>query len=85
MRGAVRGQRLQLDARSRHDTAERLTQVMTPTYLCAGRYDGIAPPENQKAILSAIPNATLEFFEGGHLFLIQDRSAFGKIADFLRD
>jgi 3-oxoadipate enol-lactonase len=83
--GAVHGQRLQLDARSRHDAAERLTQVMTPTYLCAGRYDGIAPPENQQAILSAMPNATLEFFEGGHLFLIQDRSAFGKIADFLRD
>lgn len=31
----------------------------------------------------ALPNARLEFFDGGHLFLIQDRSAFGKIVDFL--
>jgi len=80
----ARGQRLQLEARSHHDTVARLGNVETPTYLCAGRYDAIAPPENQHALLAALPNATLDFFEGGHLFLIQDRTAFGRIAEFLR-
>lgn len=80
----ARGQRLQLEARTHHDTVARLGSVETPTYLCAGRYDGIAPPENQRALLAALPNATLDFFDGGHLFLIQDRKAFGKIAGFLR-
>ena len=54
-----------------------------PVYICAGRYDGIAPPDNQHALQKAIPAARLEFFDGGHMFLIQDRSAFGKIVDFL--
>ena len=30
-----------------------------------------------------IPNAKLELFDGGHLFLMQDRSALPKIAEFL--
>jgi len=80
---AVRGQHLQLEARSHHDTFERLGNVSQPVYLCAGKHDGIAPPENQHAMAEALPNARLEFFDGGHLFLIQDRSAFKKIADFL--
>jgi 3-oxoadipate enol-lactonase len=78
------GQRRQLEARSHHDTTSHLADITVPTYLCAGRYDGIAPPENQRALLAALPNATLDFFEGGHLFLIQDRAAFGRIAEFLR-
>jgi 3-oxoadipate enol-lactonase len=82
---ALRGQRLQLEARSHHDTASRLGTVSRPVLLCAGRYDGIAPATNQHALEATLPNATLEFFEGGHLFLIQDRSAFDKITDFLLD
>jgi 3-oxoadipate enol-lactonase len=82
---ALRGPRLQLKARSHHDTASRLGAVSMPVLLCAGRYDGIAPESNQYALEAALPNATLEFFEGGHLFLIQDRSAFDRIADFLLD
>jgi len=80
----VRGQHLQLEARSHHDTVSRLEQVTMPTYICAGKYDGIAPPKNQEALLAALPNASLEYFEGGHLFLMQDPSSFGKIADFLQ-
>lgn len=80
---AARGQRLQLEARSYHDTASRLKSVATPTYICAGKYDGIAPPANQHAMLATLPNATLDFFEGGHLFLMQDRSAFESIIKYL--
>ena len=77
------GPRLQLEARMGHDTCERLTAVSTPVYICAGEHDGIAPPSNQRALAAALPNSRLEFFDGGHLFLIQDRTAFRKIADFL--
>jgi 3-oxoadipate enol-lactonase len=77
------GPRLQLEARMGHDTHERLINVSTPVYVCAGRYDGIAPPSNQQSLATALSNSTLEFFDGGHMFLIQDRSAFGRIVDFL--
>ena len=82
---AVRGPRLQLEARSHHDTVDRLAKITTPVYVCAGQYDGIAPPENQQALVAALPNASLEFFEGSHLFLIQDRSAFARIMKFLNE
>lgn len=54
-----------------------------PVYLCGGKYDGIAPPDNRKAVQDQIPGSRLEFFEGGHLFLIQDPAAFDRIIEFL--
>ena len=30
-----------------------------------------------------IPGAKLQFFEGGHLFMIQDRTAYPAIIEFL--
>jgi 3-oxoadipate enol-lactonase len=33
---------------------------------------------------SRIPGVTLRFFEGGHLFMLQDRAATPTIAEFLR-
>lgn len=77
------GQALQFAARAKHDTFGRLTQFDLPVLICAGRYDGIAPPDNQRNLNRAIPGSELEFFEGGHMFLIQDRSSFTKIAEFL--
>jgi 3-oxoadipate enol-lactonase len=75
----------QLDARRRHDTWARLAAIAAPTLLCGGRYDGIAPPANMEALARQIPGARLEFFEGGHLFLIQDRAAFPRIVEFLKN
>lgn len=77
------GARAQLDARSRHDTFERLPHIAAPTLVAAGRYDGIAPLANSQAIAAAIPDATLEVFDGGHLFLLQDRTAWQRIVDFV--
>jgi len=77
------GHALQLDARRRHDTWDRLEQIRCPTFVCTGRYDGIAPPENSERLASAIPGARLELFDGGHLFLLQDSTAFPTIIDFL--
>lgn len=82
--GRDEGSRLQLEARAGHDTWDRLPGLAMPVYICGGHHDGIAPPENQHAMAGRIPNAKLELFEGGHMFLIQDRTAFAKIAEFLR-
>ena len=79
----ARGSQRQLEARIGHDTWERLGQIEAQTLLVGGRYDGIAPPENMKNLESRIPNATLEFFEGGHGFLLEDRTAYQRIIEFL--
>jgi 3-oxoadipate enol-lactonase len=77
------GALLQLEARARHDTCDRLATISCPTLVCGGRYDGIAPPANSEALASHIPGAELELFEGGHMFFVQDRSAWPRITDFL--
>jgi 3-oxoadipate enol-lactonase len=80
---AAVGARRQLEARKGHDTWERLPAIKAPTLVAAGRYDGIAPLANSEALASRIPNAQLQVFEGGHLFLLQDRTAWSSIVDYL--
>lgn len=79
------GARRQLEARIGHDTWERLGSIEAPTLLCGGRYDGIAPPANMENLAQRIRNTQLEFFEGGHGFLLEDRAAFKRIQSFLKD
>ena len=78
------GARRQLQARAGHDTYERLPQLQMPVLLAGGEFDGIAPPENMTALAERISNAELQFFAGGHLFLIQDKSAYPYIIQWLR-
>jgi 3-oxoadipate enol-lactonase len=73
----------QLEARRQHDTYERLPQITAPTLVAAGRYDGIAPVSNSEVLVDRIPNAELRVYEGGHLFLMQDRTAFADIIEFV--
>lgn len=80
--GAI-GARRQLESRKSHDTWDRLPQIEAPTLVAAGRYDGIAPEANSEALVARIPKASLQIFEGGHLFLLQDRSSWPAIAGFL--
>ena len=80
----LRGERLQLEARSHLDVYDRLPKITCPTFVASGRYDGIAPASNGRAIAEQIPNAELRIYEGGHAFFIQDRQAFPDIVDFLR-
>ncbi|WP_439815391.1 alpha/beta fold hydrolase [Zavarzinia sp. CC-PAN008] len=79
------GQRLQLEARAGHDTWDRLGRIAAPTLICAGRHDRQAPPEVQHALANRIAGARLDFFDGGHLFLMQDPAAWRAIAAFLAD
>lgn len=80
---AAIGARRQLEARRGHDTWDRLTEIAAPTLVAAGRYDGIAPVPNSEALARRIPRASMQVFEGGHLFLLQDRTAWTAIVRFL--
>jgi 3-oxoadipate enol-lactonase len=77
------GAKRQLAARAEHNVLEQLSQIQHRTLICGGRYDGMAPAENQQTMLDAMPNAELTWFEGGHLFMIQDKSAWPAIVAFL--
>ena len=79
----VRGETLQLLARSQHDVYDRLHRIACPTFVACGRYDGIAPPANSEAIHSQIAGSRIEHYEGGHLFMYQDRRAWSDIVEFL--
>ena len=83
--GHAMGAHRQLEARAGHDTWDRLPDIACPVLIAAGRYDGIALPATQERMAARIPGATLQFFDGGHLFIIQDRTAAPAIADFLTE
>jgi pimeloyl-ACP methyl ester carboxylesterase len=73
----------QLEARSHHDVLDRLDRITCPTFVAAGRYDGIAPPKNSEAIAARVPSAELHLYEGGHAFFAQDPKAFPEVIEFL--
>lgn len=73
----------QLSARKGHDTYEKLRKIDKPVLLTGGKYDGIAPVANMKSLQSQIKGSELRLYEGGHLFLVQDRQAFKDICTWL--
>jgi 3-oxoadipate enol-lactonase len=84
-RTAVRhdGEVAQLEARRQHDVWDRLGAVTAPTFVAAGRFDGIAPVSNSKNIASRIAGAELHVYEGGHPFWVQDPRALPDVFAFL--
>ena len=80
---AAAGALRQLRARAGHDVWDDLGTVTAPTLVIGGTYDMQAPPENLERTAERIAMARLVFCEGGHLFLLQDRSAYRTIIDFL--
>jgi 3-oxoadipate enol-lactonase len=81
--GHAMGAHRQLEARAAHDTWERLADIACPVMIAAGRHDGIALPKTQQRMADRIPGAKLQLFDGGHLFMIQDRTAVPAMAAFL--
>ena len=81
--GRAMGYHRQLEARSHHDTYDRLSQIGCPVMIAAGRYDGIALPAAQEKMAARIPGAVLEFYDGGHMFMLQDRAAVPAMVEFL--
>jgi 3-oxoadipate enol-lactonase len=81
---AAIGARRQLEARAHHDTWNDLPSITIPTLCMGGTYDNQAPSENVRALATRIPNAAVEFFDGGHGFLSQDPTAWPRVIDALR-
>lgn len=77
------GARRQLLARAGHNVEAQLGDISHETLVCAGKYDGIAPVDNQHAMAAAIPHSELRWYEGGHLFMIQDKKVWSEIIEFL--
>jgi len=82
--GGIAGITRQIEARSHHDSFDRLPSIQVPTLVCGGKYDGQARPEAVRNLHSQIPAAELQFFEGGHRFLSQDPEAYRVIAGFIQ-
>ena len=82
--GREMGARRQIEARAGHDVWEALPAVRTPVMIAAGRFDGIASPQSQLNLALALRGSVLRFFEGGHMFMLQDRTAVPAMIDFLR-
>jgi len=78
-----RGSDLQLLARADHDVSKDLGKITATTLVCAGEFDDQAPLVNSQALVDGLVDAQLKIFQGGHLFLLQDRSAFPAIIEFL--
>ena len=83
--GHVEGAARQIAARATHDTWDRLPAITAPVMVMGGRYDGIAKPETVRALAGRIPGASLRFFDGGHLFMLEDHSAYDAMVEFLKD
>jgi 3-oxoadipate enol-lactonase len=81
--GHAAGAHRQFEARAKHDTWDRLPSITCPVLIAAGKYDGIALPPTQERMAARIPGAELKWFEGGHLFMLQDRTAYRTIIEFL--
>jgi 3-oxoadipate enol-lactonase len=78
------GMERQLQARAGHDVVADLESIDCPTLVCAGEYDDLAPLDNSRMLADRIPNAALRVFDGGHMFMVQDRTAFPAIIEFLQ-
>ena len=75
----------QLMARKNHDTYDRLSQIKAPVLLLGGKFDGVAPVENMQAIADQIESSEIRFYEGGHMFLVQDKKAYPDMIEWLMD
>jgi pimeloyl-ACP methyl ester carboxylesterase len=80
----LRGEALQLEARSHHDVWDRLGAITCPTLVACGEFDALAPPANSDAIASRINGSEVRRYQGGHAFVWQDRQAWPELLDFLR-
>jgi 3-oxoadipate enol-lactonase len=78
------GARRQLDARASHDVWDALPSIRSATLVIGGRDDLLAPAANHERMAARIPGARLVLCEGGHLFMLQDPTAWPTIVDFLK-
>lgn len=80
----TRGFALQLDARAEHDATAGLAGITAPTLVVSGRFDLQAPLANGELLAATIPGARFYVADGGHLFMLQDPTAWPVIVAFLQ-
>jgi 3-oxoadipate enol-lactonase len=80
---SIHGAREQIEARQHHDTRAGLKNIEAQTFICGGKFDAMAPPSNLEFLHENIPNSVLTFYEGGHLFMIQDPKAIEDLMSFM--
>ncbi len=82
--GGITGITRQIEARSHHNTFDRLPSIQVPTLVCGGEFDRQARPDVVRNLHGRITDAELRFFKGGHNFLSQDPEAYKAIAGFIQ-
>lgn len=82
--GHAEGAHRQIAARAGHDTWDQLPAIACPVLVMGGRFDGIVTPQTVERLAQRIPGARLQFFEGGHFFLHEDKNAYAAIIAFLK-
>jgi pimeloyl-ACP methyl ester carboxylesterase len=84
--GSRRGYLLQLLAGVGWSSLPGLPFIRQPVLVLAGLDDPIIPPVNARVIARLLPNATLHFYDDGHLGLVTAADELApRIARFLRD
>ncbi len=81
---AAMGARRQLEARLEHNVYDQLNQIRAHTFVVGGTFDAQAPVANVNALAEAISGSRVQFFDGGHLFLLQDKAAWPSVVAFLQ-
>jgi 3-oxoadipate enol-lactonase len=81
---AALGARRQLEARLGHNVYEQLNKIRSHTFVIGGSFDAQAPVDNVNALAAAILGSSVQFFDGGHLFLLQDPTAWPSVVAFLK-
>lgn len=72
LRSSQEGRAGQLHSVQNHDTHDRLTEIVAPTFVAHGTEDGTVPVENGKILAAGIPGARLKLYPGGrHLFFTE--------------
>ena len=74
----------QLEARSHHDTYDRLSQIRAPTLVFAGSHDGQAPKAAGEAMAGRIADCRFEVHEGSHAIIQENPEVCRSIAAFLK-
>jgi 3-oxoadipate enol-lactonase len=82
---AAMGARRQLEARLGHNVYDQLDQIRAHTFVIGGTFDAQAPVGNVDALAKGISGSRVQFFDGGHLFLLQDPTAWPSVVAFLQE
>lgn len=77
------GELAQLEARSHHDTYDRLDQIKAATLVLAGSHDGQAPKAAGEALSARIPDCRFEVHEGSHAMIQENPNVCRAIITFL--